>query len=230
MTPLMVALLLLQDGTAEDSFKKIAETLDQAKCVHVSFVWEGTSKADAEGRVDARGNVLFKEGNRVRLAARIHEKGRSSDLRIVSDGSTVKAQLGPKRLLECETPRHFETGLKMTVHRLGALQAVLVAHKICMLDPAEQEDALDLTKRPALSDFREGPDDGAWKTILYKITPDGSDGPAEVKLWYRPESWTPVKRTITLKRPVESVFTEIYKDWSLDADLENDQFTLPSIK
>jgi outer membrane lipoprotein-sorting protein len=230
MNPIIAALLLLQAQTAEDTFKKIAETLDHAKSVRVSFVWEGTSKAEAEGKVDARGNVLFKEGNRARLAARIQEKGRSSDLRVVSDGKSVKTQLGPKRMLECETPPHFEAGLKMTLHRLGALQAVVVAHKICMLDPTEQEEALDLEKRPALSDFQDGPDDGDAKTITYKVTPEGADSAAEVKLWYRPETYTLVKRTITLKRPAESVFSETYKEWTLDGELENEQFTLPSVK
>jgi hypothetical protein len=118
----------------------------------------------------------------------------------------------------------------MALHRLGAMQAVLIAHKICMLDPAEQEEALDMGKRPPLSDFREGPGDGESKTITYKITPDGPDSAAEVKLWYRPGTYALVKRTITIKRPVESVFTETFKEWVLDADLENEEFTLPSVK
>jgi hypothetical protein len=118
----------------------------------------------------------------------------------------------------------------MALHRLGAMQAVLIAHKICMLDPSEQEEALDLGKRPPLSDFRAGPDDGEWKTMTYKITPDGSESSADVRLWYTAEGYRLVKRTITIKKPSESVFTETYKVWAVDAELGNEEFNLPSVK
>jgi outer membrane lipoprotein-sorting protein len=230
MSSLLALCILLQAESAEEAFKKIEETLNAAKCVRVHFVWDGATKSDLEGKVDARGNVLLKEGNRVNLAASVTEKTQTSELRIISDGTTVKSKLGPKRMIESETPKHFEEGLKMALHRLGAMQAVLIAHKICMLDPSEQEEALDLGKRPPLSDFRAGPDDGEWKTMTYKITPDGSESSAEVRLWYTPEGYRLVKRTITIKKPSESVFTETYKVWSLDAELGNEEFNLPSVK
>jgi outer membrane lipoprotein-sorting protein len=230
MIPFLAVCLLLQAESAEETFKKIEESLKTAKSVRVQFVWDGATKSDLEGKVDARGNVLLKEGNRVNLVASVTEKAQTSELRIISDGKTVKSKLGPKRLLESETPKHLEIGLKMALHRLGAMQAVLIAHKICMLDAAEQEEALDLGKRPPLTDFRAGPDDGEWKTMTYKITPDGADSAAEVRLWYTPEGYKLVKRTITIKRPSESVFTETYKEWSVDAELDNDEFTLPSVK
>ena len=230
MSSLLVACFLLQTESAEEIFKKIEESLSAAKCVRVHFVWDGATKTDTEGKVDARGNVLLKEGNRVNLTASVTERTQTSELRIISDGKTVKSKLGPKRMLESETPKRLEAGLKMALHRLGAMQAVLIAHKVCMLDPGEQEEALDLGKRPPLSDFRAGPDDGEWKTMTYKITPDGPDSAAEVRLWYTSEGYKLVKRTITIKRPSESVFTETYKVWSVDADVDNDEFTLPSVK
>ena len=230
MSPFVAACFLLQAQSAEDTFKKIEESLNSAKCVRVTFVWDGATRADVQGKVDARGNVLLKEGNRASLLASVTEKHQTSELRIISDGTTVKARLGPKRMLECETPKHFEAGLKMALHRLGAMQAVLIAHKICMLDPAEQEEALDLSKRPPLSEFKDGPDDGEWKTMTYKITPDGPDSAAEVRLWYAADTYKLVKRTITLKRPAESVFTEVYKVWTVDGELGNEEFVVPSVK
>jgi outer membrane lipoprotein-sorting protein len=230
MSPFLALCVLLQANPAEEVFKKIEESLNAAKVVRIHFVWNGTTKSDAEGKVDAKGDVLLKEGNRVNLMASVTERAQTSELRIVSDGSTVKSKLGPKRMIECETPEHFEAGLKKALQRLGAMQAVLIAHKICMLDPAEQEEALDLGKRPPISDFRAGPDDGQWKTLTYKITPDGPDSVAEVRLWYLPEGYKLVKRTITIKRPSESVFTETYKVWSVDTEADNEEFTLPSVK
>src|SRR6185503_8571016 len=138
MNSLLAACLLLQAESAEETFRKIEEALNAAKSVRVSFVWDGATKADLKSKVDARGNVLLKEGNRANLVASVTEKSQTSELRIISDGATVKARLGPKRMLECEVPKHLEAGLKMALHRLGALQAVLIAHEICMLDPAEQ--------------------------------------------------------------------------------------------
>jgi outer membrane lipoprotein-sorting protein len=230
MSPVLAACLLLQAQSAEETFKKIEEALNAATSVRVSFVWDGATKSDLQGKVDARGNVLLKKGNRARLVASVTEKHQSSELRIISDGSLIKSKLGPKRMLECETPKHLEEGLKMALHRLGAMQAVLIAHKICMLDPADQEEALDLGKRPPLSDFRAGEDDGDWKTMTYKITPDGPDSAAEVRLWYVADSYKLVKRTITLKRPSESVFTEVYKEWTTGDELDNEEFVLPTVK
>jgi hypothetical protein len=230
MTSLLAACLLLQADSAEETFRKIEETLSLAKSVRVDFAWDGAAKSDRENKVGARGSVLLKEGNRASLLASVTEKNQTSELRIISDGTTVKARLGPKRMLECETPKRLETGLKMALQRLGALQTVLIAHKICMMDPAEQEDALNLEKRPALSDFKQGDDDGDWKTMTYKITSEGADSAAEVRLWYRPESLKLVKRTIMIKRPAESVFTEVYKDWSIDGEMDDEEFTLPTIK
>ena len=240
MAPLIaVALLLLSCAgsrqespidSAEKTFKKIEEGVGKSKAIRVQYSWEGTSKSDPTGKVEATGMVLIKEGNRTSLAATIIERARTSELRIVSDGATVKAKLGPRRVLECVAPRNLEEGLKLALHRLGAMQAVLIAHKVCMLDEEEQEEALRLGKKPPLSAFREGPDDGEARTILYKITPEGSDTAAEVKLWYAPDSYRLLKRTITIQKPTESIFTEVYKEWTLDGELENDEFTLPAVK
>jgi hypothetical protein len=230
MTAMIAALLLLQTESAEETFKKIGDTVLKAKSVRVDFRWEGASKCEAGGRVEATGVVLLKEGNRVNLAATVTEKGQPSELRIVSDGATVKTRLGARRILECPVQRNLESGLKMALHRLGALQTVLIAHKVCMLEVSEQEEALDLRRKPKLYDFKEGPDDGDSRTITYKISPDGPDTVAEVKLWYAPESLRLEKRVITLKQQTESVFSETYRDWALDGDLENDEFTLPTVK
>lgn len=230
MTPLIAALLLLQAESAEETFKRIGETVLRAKSVQVEFQWEGASRAEEGGKVEAAGSVLLKEGNRASLAATVTEKGQPSELRIISDGKTVKTKLGPRRMLECPTPKNLELGLKMSISRLGAMQAVLIAHKVCMLDVSDQEEALDMSKKPRLYDFKNGPDDGESRTITYKISPDGPDTVAEIKLWYEPESLRLVKRTITLKQKTESVFTEIYKGWALDGDLENEEFNLPTVK
>jgi outer membrane lipoprotein-sorting protein len=230
MTSLMVALLLLQAESAEDTFKKIGDTVLKAKSVRVDFQWDGTSRAETGGKVEASGLVLLKEGNRANLVATVTEKGQPSELKIISDGSTVKTRLGSRRMLECPVPKNLESGLKMTIHRLGAMQAVLIAHKVCMLDVDDQEEALDMSRKPRLYDFKNGPDDGESRTITYKISPDGPDTVADIKLWYDPDTMRLVKRTITLRKPSESVFTERYRDWALDGDLENEEFTLPSVK
>jgi len=240
MTPRILAAVFLASctgaaqnepaGTAEQAFKKIEEAVSKAKAARVQYVWEGSSSTDLAGKVEATGVVIIKEGNRTNLSATITEREKTSELKVVSDGSIVKTKLGPHRVLECVVPKNFEEGLKLALHRLGAMQAVLIAHKVCMLEEEEQEEALKLGKKPAVADFRHGPDDGDSKSILYKIIPDGADSAAEVKLWYTPDTYRLVKRTITIKKPAESVFTEVYREWTLDPDLENEEFRLPSVK
>src|SRR5258706_160786 len=228
MSPMIAALLLFQAQTAEDTFQKIEESVSRAKCARVRFQWEGMSGKEADCRVEASGCVVLKQGNKVHLAATITEKAQSSELKVVSDGTSVKTKLGAKRTLESPTPRNLEAGLRAALHRLGAMQAVLIAHKVCMMETGDQEEALDMGKKPPLSEFKPGPDDGDSKTLTYKITPDGPNSVAEVKLWYAPDTYRLVKRTITIRHPAESVFTEVYKDWILDGDGENDEFTLPA--
>ena len=230
MTPLLAMMLLVQSDSAEEIFKKIGDAILQAKSVRVEFQWEGAARTNAGGKVEASGTVLLKERNRANLTGLITEKGQPSELRIVSDGTTVKTRLGARRMLECPTPKNMESGLKMALHRLGAMQAVLIAHKVCMLEVGDQEEALDMGKKPRLSDFKNGPDDGEFRTMTYKISPDGPDTVAEIKIWYSPETHLLEKRTITLKQPSESIFTEFYKGWTLDGSLENEEFTLPSVK
>jgi hypothetical protein len=230
MTPLLAMMLLVQTDSAEETFKKIGDAILQAKSVRVEFQWEGAARTNAGGKVEASGTVLLKERNRANLTGLITEKGQPSELRIVSDGTTVKTRLGARRMLECPTPKNMESGLKMALHRLGAMQAVLIAHKVCMLEVGDQEEALDMGKKPRLSDFKNGPDDGEFRTMTYKISPDGPDTVAEIKIWYSPETHLLEKRTITLKQPSESIFTEFYKGWTLDGSLENEEFTLPSVK
>ena len=230
MTSLLAVMLLIQADSAEETFKKIGDAIQKAKSVRVEFQWQGATKADTAGKVEASGTVLLKDLNRANLTGLITEKGQPSELRIVSDGTTVKTRLGARRMLECPTPKNMESGLKMALHRLGAMQAVLIAHKVCMLDVPDQEEALDMSKKPRLSDFKNGPDDGEFRTITYKIAPDGPETVAEIKIWYSPETHLLEKRTITLKQPTESIFTETYKGWTLDGSLENEEFNLPSVK
>lgn len=240
MIPLILAAVVLSPcaalvqeppaPSAEQTFKRIEDAVRGAKATRVQYSWVGVSPSDLSGKVEATGTVLIKEGNRTSLTATIVERERTSELKVVSDGATVKTRLGPKRVLECVVPRNLEEGLKLALHRLGAMQAVLIAHKVCMLDEEEQEEALKLGKKPPVSDFRDGPDDGESRTLLYKILPEGSENSAEVKLWYAPKTYRLVKRTITIKKPSESVFTEVYNEWTLDGELENEEFKLPAVK
>lgn len=226
----LVAGAILQAQTAEQTFQKIEDSVTHAKSVQVRFAWEASGTGEAEGRIESSGIVLFKNGNRANLSATIVDKGKPTELCVVSDGTTMRAKLGPKRIVECPTPKNFELGLRAALSRMGALQSVLVAHKVCMLETSQQEEALEPSKMPQLSDFKWGPDDGASKTLTYKITPDGPQSVVEVKVWYVPKTYELVKRTITVKNPSEGVFTEVYRDWMLDQSLDNEEFKLPTVK
>src|ERR1051325_5318974 len=112
MTPLIALLALLQADTAEENFKKIEDTIDKAKTICVRLKWEASTRGDPDGKVQATGVLLFKEGNKAFLRSMIQEHGQSSELLIVSDGTLVRSKLGPERLLECATPKNFNSGLR----------------------------------------------------------------------------------------------------------------------
>src|SRR5262245_31546730 len=96
ITYLLAVMLLMQAETAEETFKKIGDGIQQAKSVRVECQWTGATKTDAAGKVEASGTVLLKDLNRVNLTGLITEKGQPSELRIVSDGTTVKTRLGAR--------------------------------------------------------------------------------------------------------------------------------------
>src|SRR6185295_19771102 len=88
MNFLVALVLLLQEKTAEETFKKIEETITKSKTVRVKF--EVTRKTGEE-TVEASGTLLLKEGNKARQELLVVYPGNIIVKQIiVSDGTNVR--------------------------------------------------------------------------------------------------------------------------------------------
>jgi hypothetical protein len=79
--------LLLQGQTAEETFKKIEESIDKAKTVSVKFKFvSDTRKGGVEEKAEASGTMLLKDARKVNVAMKTLQNGQEMDVSIVSDG------------------------------------------------------------------------------------------------------------------------------------------------
>src|SRR5207249_3955846 len=117
------ALFLLQDNTAEVTFKKIEETLEKAKSIQVKFSCSFASSKDGNNvKASACGTLLVKEGNKVKLESQLLWNGAAQDMTLVSDGT--RRQVEWKRGDQVIRPPVSPTPASMGVHYVRTLTRV----------------------------------------------------------------------------------------------------------
>jgi outer membrane lipoprotein-sorting protein len=227
MNLLLAALLLMQDKTAEETFKKIEETVVAAKTLTSTFDVKLVKETGGEESV-FKGTVLFKSGNRMRCDAAMFRGGSQKQMMFVSDGSKVGALLDGRNSQPKETSKDFNAALTLLFTRAG------VFHFIGGITPLFFGDGLNLEKAPSVAEFKTGEDDGNMKTLHYKtiITPlVAPPATLDVRLWYEPKSLRIVKRTVSYRsETVSRLFNEIYEEFTLNADIPDEKFKLPEEK
>jgi outer membrane lipoprotein-sorting protein len=231
MNLLIACTLLLQDKTAEETFKKIQETFATANTLTFKFNVK-VVKAIGGGESALKGTILFKEGNRMRCDFSILLNGGSQrEMLVVSDGSKVAALADGRNREEKEVSKDFNATLAAVITHGGVLSFIAGFHS---LFAGEKKGALNAEKAPSVTEIKTGEDDGDMKTLSYKtvITPLAAQ-PAtfDVRLWYEPKSLRLVKRTMSYRSETESrIFNETYEEFTLNADIPDEKFKLPTDK
>ena len=220
MIVLIVLAISLQDGTAEESYRRIEETLAKAKSLSIKYQVE---LAMGGQKMTASGTVLLKEGNRLKVTLSSADAGvAKQDASSVSDGSNVRSLPMRPGSTETEwvTPKTLNERVTVALLRSGCFEL----HRL----PGRMRD-YDTNPKDSLvvSDLRKGDDDSGLRTLVYTLQ-EGS-GRGEMRVWIDPKTWLLRKRVLTLpaqgpQRP--ATVTETYETFAVNSEIPNEVFKL----
>ncbi len=219
MNILLALAISLQEGTAEDSYRRVEETLQKAKSLSMKYTLD---LAIGGQKMTASGILILKEGNRLKIAVSMKGAGGpNQEASVVSDGSSVRSLPKPPGATEAEwsVPRTLNESVIVAFLRVGCLDLHRLPHRI---HDFENDPKVSLV----VSGIRRGEDDSGLRTLLYTLQ-EGS-GRAEIKVWFDPKAWILRKRVLTLPaqngKP-QAIVTETYEP-AVDAEVPDDVFKL----
>ena len=219
----------LPQESPDETLRKIEEAIERAGTVRVRFMVSVHSPEQHK----SVGFLLLKKGGKVHgMVKRLNGKN-EGDVIVVSDGSRLAYKYGEEWTAE-ELPKTFYGGVTATLARLGASQAANIGagwyHVVWHPDGCKE--TLEV------SDIQAGKPDGDAPTISYTVQVKGVnyDSRDYVRLWYEPATLKPIKRsfkTVASLRANGGVrkeggeYTEIYEEYTLDAEIPDDRFRIP---
>lgn len=234
MSLIVAAALLLQDPSAEETYKRIEETFRKAKTVTLTWTWE--VKPWASKVWEGSGTLLLKNGGKANLSLKFENPAGEHKLHLVSDGSTLKYTYEPPdrnhlKIVHEATPKDLMDDLGIV--RFGPFEGTQYAG---VMDIYPRGGELDRFVRGSLklTAFTPGDEEKGAKILTYKISCYRVEQ-VEVKLWYDALSHKPLKRQIRNEFwPVGGgngkTRTESIEQFTLDADIPDEKFALPAEK
>jgi len=237
MNLLLAAVLLLQDKTAEEAFKKIEETILQAKSITLSYKISGTSldQQHTERKSEASGTLLLKAPNQAYLQeSSIVSGGRRTSRLIVSDGSSMVIKRDPpwdqERPRKAAAPHMLNERLKAALLWLGASSPFDIGSG--MIEGRAEKEDFDPVKEFRLESFQTGPHDGNAQTLAFRaVSIKYPTVVSRFTLGYDLKSFRLLKRSQAMKwEQIEISSTEAYDEFTLNADIPDEKFKLPEEK
>jgi outer membrane lipoprotein-sorting protein len=231
---LLVALaVLLQEKSAEETFRKIEETITKARTIWIEF--ELTRKVRDEV-LEGSGTLLLQEGNKINFDVMTFHPGEVVAKQIfASDGANAKytKPIGEDAwtLEQKRAPEHLAGSFHVTLFQLPLLDSF-------MITAGARDGLADLRKVVKIGEFNFGEGGKEGSLLKYggsldlsgreKFDPRGMS--FEVKLWYDPKTWIPRKREVTLKLAgVVGTTTETYTGFVLNKDIPKQKFDLSAL-
>lgn len=218
---------LLQDKTAEETFKKIEEKIGQAKSLRIKF---HSDEEMSQRRKGPSGVLLLQSGNRARYT---ENPSTRSETWSVSDGKRVQSSrrsglydegiTGPVPNGIAPASKELKKNLEVLVSRAGCTlwgiaSIAFQANMKC-----------DFSQWIRVSRFKPGEQDGEAKTISYLLEIGQKPRPFNVTLWFDPESFKLLKRKIVYEVDggKQVTITESYDEFTFDAEIPDEMFKLP---
>jgi outer membrane lipoprotein-sorting protein len=219
MSALFALLALGQEMNADETFRKIEETIRKAGTVAVRFSCESARRGD-EKKVSASGELLLKEGNK--CSYRFHKKvpgeGEVS-VSIVSDGTTTQTRVNGALTREAATRDVQNRRLSMFLARSGLFVYQLLPALFPGIRRGGPLETLEIV------DAAHGKEEDSARTVRYDLKVPGQEGPAiRVTLFYEARTFKPLKRVVTIE---DLTITETYESFVTDSDLPDEKFALP---
>jgi general secretion pathway protein G len=234
MNLLLAALLLMQERTAEETFRKIEEIILEAKTVVVVFSTDAIH-ISGQNKIGfaCSGSLLLKEDRRVRAEmTRSGSSGGNDSRQIQSDGEEFYALLGQDATMR---PAHdtgstrvqFSRRMKIGFARLGAFQILGGPACSTVLYSPNEFPEVDLRDRFRVSEFKEEAAEKDAKGITYTVILPRRTETCEMTLWYDPATFVPIRRTQIMRwRGGDFTLTEKYSGFTLNADIPDEKFKL----
>jgi len=225
MNLLLAFILLLQDKRAEETFKKIEETIEKAKGLTVKFTW----KPDTVGY--GSGTMLLKEGGKANVIFNLKNPGGEYKLFLVSDGSKMTwIMKPPDRTPHKETKATPQDLLSfLGLARFGAAHGISNAG-LFEESPDKQPLYEAMRTNYRLSGFKVDEDETEAKVISYKIMLFEAVE-AEAMLWYDAATQRPLKRKMHFRNLVShgGCSSDTFEVFSFDAAILDEKFKLTAI-
>lgn len=219
---LLAALLaLLQDPAAEETWRKLEESIVKAKTVTVRFRVEGTGAQEAPDRdLRANGTMTLKEGGKMRLEITMTTGGRERKSVLIGDGKNLSLAVDGAETRSVPAAKGTEGLAPLLLARLGAMMSSFMP-----VGAGAPEGSLSIE----VSGVKAGEDDGAAKTLQFVTTNKVREkvmSATDTRLWWDPKTRLPIKRVLTLRKgdAVQGTLTETYEKFELDADVPDETF------
>jgi hypothetical protein len=210
---LLLSVLLLQ--SADETFKRIEESLDRAKSVEVVFKGEVAAAGGGKEEKLAYSGAVRSLGEKMSLTFKMARDGREHEIKTVVDGATMRVIDGP-RVQEKEAPKNFRANLNVMIGRSGMYLAMMMGRP--PLKPGEKEpDPKGLFRVSEVKIAEEG-------VLTYRMNLDGPTEVVDAKIWYDPKTFKLLKRTIGVKVGNETLsLTELYEGYTLNGDIPQEK-------
>ncbi len=229
MNMLITCALLLQDKTAEETFRKIEDAITKAKTVSVNYKSEVDRFYGRPESFKYEGTLLLKEGNKVYIAIKGQDERGTSSSMMVSDGTTL--EMNPElREQPGDAPKNLREAFLVALARGGVCQAKELSNFLILY---RQDGSPDYRELFSLSNFKAGEDDEGRKTLTYRLTVKvyKKQQDYDVKLWYDPKTYRPVKRELNYRDESRRLtIVDSFSEFVLNADIADEKFKVPADK
>lgn len=214
----------LQEPTAEETFRKIEESIGRAKTLSVRFQLE--ARSSARKLQSCSGTLLAKDAGRMNFDMRAQLGELKLDRLVVGDGSRLFVDYGQAGQRREEVPKRLRSDLNAMLSRSGFfIDCFGGGFPLAEGSKAPKEVYLP-------SDLKREKDDQGAETLTYKLKVAGGlvEDPWSVRLWYD-SHLKPTKRSLAIRfRGVDTVIMETYTGFTIDSDISDEKFKLPAGK
>ncbi len=227
MNLLLAAALLMQDKTAEETFKKIEESILKAKTLTVKYRMLYKNAGDTAGfLILAQGNKVFSRDAWFETNGHVMVSGCSCD------GKQIAARNNAYSEWEThQTAPDLGEEVRIELARDGIWGAV--THPLFIVRNGFGAEDGKVKKSLVTSDFRSEPGEGKDASLSYSIAETHLNHSGRIRLWYDPRTLALIKRELRMRfggSDHDDLFAEIYDEFTLNANIPDEKFKLPEEK
>jgi general secretion pathway protein G len=221
MNVLLASILLVQERTADETFRKIEDTIINAKIIRVVSSWEAAKKGKAESKRVGKGTLMMGPmviGEWQQFIA----EGRTINKYLLSNGKKLSTTVDEDSKYK-DLPKNLRAKILTGVARVGPQSSQFFPG--LSFDNPWDEEVFNPEAAVPVSDIVFGPSEGERKSLIYHIKFKVPEVTLTVTLWYDPKSLRLFKHTIDFgDGPDAGMSSETYEDYVVDPAITAEKF------